>query len=241
MTQTPGNVSLPVIGTVIGGFDDRFGTPRQPGLAPSARAELVLRPPFDQPEALRGLETCSHAWLLFLFHCTAEQGWRPTVRPPRLGGNRRTGVFASRSPFRPAAVGMSVVEVEEVFQESGRCGLRFRNHDLVDGTPVLDIKPYIPWSDAIPDARAPAGFDGPPPAVLNVRFSAQAEDLCESIRLTRGILLASLIRELLCRDPRPAYRRREDDRTYGMRVRGYDVRWKVTGGEACVVEIIAPG
>lgn len=225
-----------VIGTVRGGFDDRFGTPRQPGLAPSATAELILHPPHDQPEMLRGLETCSHVWLLFLFHCTADQGWRPTVRPPRLGGNRRTGVFASRSPYRPSPVGLSVVELDGVILEQGRCALRLRNHDLVNGTPVIDIKPYLPWSDALPEARPPAGFEAPPGAVLQVVFAEQPEQVCHDAA-DRGVALAALVRELLSQDPRPAYRKQESGRRHGMMIRGYDVRWVVEDGIARVEEI----
>lgn len=232
-------VNLPIIGTLQGGFDDRFGTPRQPGLAPSATAELILVPPHDQPETLRGLETCSHVWLLFLFHCTAAKGWRPTVRPPRLGGNRRTGVFSSRSPFRPSPVGLSVVELDGLILEPGRCGLRLRNHDLVDGTPVIDIKPYLPWSDALPDARPPAGFEAAPVAALRVEFAAQAEQVCRDAA-NRGVPLTELIIELLSQDPRPAYRKQESGRRHGMLIRGYDVRWVVEHGTASVEQIRSP-
>ncbi|MEX0730012.1 MAG: tRNA (N6-threonylcarbamoyladenosine(37)-N6)-methyltransferase TrmO [Aquisalimonadaceae bacterium] len=240
MAPDTASAELAVIGTVRGGFDDRFGTPRQPGLAPSAVAELMLHPPHDQAEALRGLETCSHVWLLFLFHCTAAQGWRPTVRPPRLGGNRRIGVFASRSPFRPNPVGLSVVELEGLILAPGRCGLRFRNHDLVDGTPVIDIKPYLPWSDALPEARPPAGFEAPPANALQVVFSEQAERACLDAERA-GVPLADLVSELLSQDPRPAYRRQQSDRWHGMLIRGRDVRWTVEGGIARVVEIRPPG
>jgi len=236
-TDQAATAELAIIGRIQGGFDDRFGTPRQPGLAPSATAELILHPPYDQPDSLRGLERCSHVWILFLFHCNMDQGWKPMVRPPRLGGNRRVGVFASRSPFRPSAVGMSVVQLDGLINDPGRCGLRIRNHDLVDGTPVLDIKPYLPWSDALPGARPPEGFEAPPQAVLGVEMSPEASRLCADARDATGLPLAELIRELLGQDPRPAYRRQESGRRYGMTIRGYDVRWVVRGGMAHVDEI----
>lgn len=213
-------------------FDARFGTPRQPGLVPSATAELILLPPYDQPESLRGLEQCSHVWLLFLFHASAGQGWSPTVRPPRLGGNRRLGVFATRSPFRPNPIGLSVVELDGILNEPGRRGLRLRNHDLVDGTPVLDIKPYIPYSDALPDARPPLDF-AQPPRGRPVHFGQQA--LAELAGKPPN--LRALIEETLALDPRPAYRQRESGRMHGVHLAGYNIRWQVQGGEVWVEQV----
>ncbi|HEX5514776.1 MAG TPA: tRNA (N6-threonylcarbamoyladenosine(37)-N6)-methyltransferase TrmO [Gammaproteobacteria bacterium] len=220
------------IGIVHSCFDARFGTPRQPGLVPSATAELVLLPPYDHPDSLRGLENCSHVWLLFLFHASAGQGWSPTVRPPRLGGNRRIGVFASRSPFRPNPIGLSVVELAGLIDRPDARGLLLRNHDLVDGTPVLDIKPYIPYSDALPQARPPAGFEQAPPR-SPVRFSPAAEaDLAAA-----PADLRSLIEETLALDPRPAYRQRESGRMHGVALAGYNVRWQVVEAEILVERV----
>lgn len=213
------------IGLVHSCFNARFGTPRQPGLVPSATAELVLLPPYDHPDSLRGLESCSHVWLLFLFHASAGQGWSPTVRPPRLGGNRRIGVFASRSPFRPNPIGLSVVELAGLIDRPGARGLLLRNHDLVDGTPVLDIKPYIPYSDALPQARSPVGFEQPPPR-WPVRFAPAAEaDLAAA-----PADLRTLIVETLALDPRPAYRQEESGRVHGVTLAGYNIRWQVVEG-----------
>lgn len=233
-------VTLPIIGIIRSCFDDRFGIPRQPGLAPHATAELRLRPPYDVPESLIGLETCSHVWVQFLFHGTQHRGWRPTVRPPRLGGNRRIGVFASRSPYRPAPIGLSVVALESVHTEAGRVGLRLRNHDFADGTPVLDIKPYLPWGDSLPQAQPPEGFEASPEARLEVDFSDAALAVCEQAG-EQGMPLRALIGEVLRQDPRPAYRQRQAGHVHGMCLHGFDIRWQVENGRAEVIRIVAQG
>ena len=134
-------------------FRDKFGVPRQPGLTRFAHADLIIQPPFDREDAFRGLETASHLWLTFQFHEAVRAEWRPVVRPPRLGGNKKMGVFASRSPFRPNSLGLSVVRNEGLERDAdGRLVLRIRDHDLIDGTPVLDIKPYLPFADSVPGA-----------------------------------------------------------------------------------------
>jgi tRNA-Thr(GGU) m(6)t(6)A37 methyltransferase TsaA len=226
------SVQLTPIGVIRSCFDDKFGTPRQPGLVPNATAELVLLAPYDQPDCLRGLQDCSHVWVLFLFHASAGQSWSPTVRPPRLGGNRRTGVFASRSPFRPNPIGMSAVELAGLIDTPRARGLLLRNHDLVDGTPVLDIKPYIPYSDALPQARPPAGFEHAP-ARRRVRFSEQAEaDLAAC-----PAALRELVAETLALDPRPGYRRAESGRMHGVTLAGCNIRWQVVDGEVRVERV----
>jgi len=219
------------IGVIHSCFDQKFGTPRQPGLVPASSAELILLPPYDHPDCLRGLEDCSHVWVLFVFHASADQGWTPTVRPPRLGGNRRMGVFATRSPFRPNPIGMSVVELDGLLDVPGRRGLRLRNHDLVDGTPVLDIKPYIPYSDAVPEARPPAGFEAAP-ARLEVAFAKSAEHACAAVAGLRELIV-----ETLSLDPRPAYRRGEEGAEHGVTLAGYNVRWQVSAGRVLVISV----
>jgi tRNA (adenine37-N6)-methyltransferase len=143
-------IAFTPIGIVHSPFKEKFGVPRQPGIATAARATLELLPPYDREEALEGLSGFSHVWLVFVFHATAAQGWQPSVRPPRLGGNVRVGVFASRSMFRPNPIGLSVVELEGYGREDGRLVLHVKGADLIDGTPVLDIKPYIPTRTASP-------------------------------------------------------------------------------------------
>jgi len=224
----PDVFSFTPIGHLATPFPDKFGIPRQPSLAPHAIGSLRLLPPFDRPEAVRGLETFSHVWLTFVFHQTAD-GWSPTVRPPRLGGNKRVGVFASRAPYRPNPIGLSLVELAGVETVDGVV-LRFRGVDLVDGTPILDIKPYIPFVESLPQARG--GFvDGPPPR-LAVHWSPQAEAACSAAQ-QKYPDLHWLIEEVLAQDPRPAY---ADDpqRQYGVRLYEFDIKWRCNGTTAVI-------
>lgn len=214
-------------------YPERFGTPRQPGLTPAATAEVRLQSPYDDPEALRGLEQYSHVWLLYAFHANGRRKWMPTVRPPRLGGNRRLGVFATRSPLRPNPLGLSVVTLDAVVTRGHWRGLRISNHDLVDGTPVLDIKPYLPYSDCLPEATGPPDFQRPP-AVLEVVFD---ETLAAAPALEDPEWRALAV-ETLVLDPRPAYRRhRGDGDSYGVRIGAWNVRFRVEDGVARVLAI----
>ncbi|SFN58162.1 tRNA-Thr(GGU) m(6)t(6)A37 methyltransferase TsaA [Formivibrio citricus] len=228
--------TFPPIGYLSTPFPDKFGIPRQPRLAPHAVGELRLLPPFDRPESVRGLEAFSHVWLTFVFHETVGN-WSPTVRPPRLGGNKRVGVFASRAPFRPNPIGLSLVELDGVDTANGVV-LRFRGVDLVDGTPILDIKPYIPFVESQPEARG--GFVDGPPQQLAVTFSDEAMGACQAAQ-TRYPHLIELIGEVLAQDPRPAY---ADDpqRLYGVRLYDFDVKWRCDGQTAIVtaLELIEP-
>ncbi len=224
------------VGVIHSPFKEKFGIPRQPGLMATAPATLELLPPYDRDEALRGLEGFSHLWLLFVFHGVRRGDWSPTVRPPRLGGNQRVGVFASRSTHRPNPIGMSVVELIDIKHNEGRLLLYLNGVDLLDGTPVLDIKPYVPYADSLPEARA--GFAAAAPeAGLTVEFSPEAEAVCTA---RNGELpqLRSFIEQMLRLDPRPAYR---DDsageRTYGVQVFDCNVRWQVHGTTVRVIAI----
>ena len=226
------------IGIVHSPFKEKFGVPRQPGLAPAARATLELLPPYDRDEMLEGLSGFSHVWLLFVFHATAGQGWNPTVRPPRLGGNVRVGVFASRSTFRPNPIGLSVVELVGCGRENGKLVLHLRGADLIDGTPILDIKPYVPYVDSIPQASG--GFAaGAPDTRLAVKFTGAAQTQIAA-RAPHYPQLRELITQVLGADPRPAYRDDEPaGRIYGMRLLDFDLRWRVEEGVAVVVELSA--
>ncbi|WP_025732602.1 tRNA (N6-threonylcarbamoyladenosine(37)-N6)-methyltransferase TrmO [Carnimonas nigrificans] len=213
--------SLTPIATIDGCYPDKFGVPRQPGLAPSAQARVTLREEFADPDAVRGLENFSHLWLTFIFHLNPSQ-WRPLVRPPRLGGNRKIGVFASRATFRPNRLGLSLVELLEVKVDHG-VQLLIRGHDLVNGTPVVDIKPYLPWSESIPDARA--GFAPAPPSLCPVTFSAAArQTLAQQPDPTT---LEVLITEVLGQDPRPAYHSIKNERRYAVRLGEYDIGFRI--------------
>ncbi len=215
------------IGTLHSCFKEKFGIPRQPGLVPDARAVLVLEPPYSRAENLQGLEVYSHLWLIYVFHAVVPRPDKSSVRPPRLGGNRRVGVFASRSNFRPNPIGLSVCELERIEIGNGHGVLHLSGVDILDQTPVLDIKPYLPYADALPQAKA--GWAANPPAVrCGVHFSAAAEAVLEALPSGERQNLQRLIGQVLSLDPRPAYRRQDDRRTcYGMRLACWDVRWEV--------------
>lgn len=160
------------VGVIRSPYREKFGIPRQPSLVNAARITLELLPPYDHPDMVRGLDAFSHVWISFVFHQTAERGWRSLVRPPRLGGNAKVGVFASRATHRPNPLGLSLVRLLRIDTQP-KVVLTLEGADLLDGTPVLDIKPYIPFVEARPDARG--GFvDGPPPQ-LSVGWDAAAQ------------------------------------------------------------------
>ncbi|MCW7752767.1 tRNA (N6-threonylcarbamoyladenosine(37)-N6)-methyltransferase TrmO [Desulfobotulus sp. H1] len=203
-------------------FQEKFGIPRQAGLAPSAFATIHMHPEYASPEAVRGLEAFSHIWVIFLFHAHVGLPWQATVRPPRLGGNRRMGVYATRSPFRPNPVGLSVVVLERVDVDKGMVTLHVSGGDFMDKTPVVDIKPYIPYGDVVENASG--GFaTGAPEVFWDVYFSKSAVSVCEMELQAGRRDLRPLIREILCMDPRPAYSKRKGP--FGTRVAGYEVRW----------------
>lgn len=224
------------IGIIRSCFPEKFGIPRQPGLVREARATLELLPPYNRSEALQGLEEFSHIWLIFVFHASLKQDWKATVRPPRLGGNRRIGVFASRSMFRPNPIGLSVVELEQLVMDNGSPCLHLRGVDLLDGTPVLDIKPYLPYVDTVPEADGGWANEAPTPQ-LRVRFSAVAELQWMEIR-ARYPELKKLVVQVLERDPRPAYYdNTTPQRRFGTRLLDFDVTWEVTADTVNVLGI----
>ncbi len=232
----PDMLDFSPIGIIQSCFSEKFGIPRQPGLVREARASLQLLPPCDRPETVEGLEAFSHLWIVFVFHATAAQSWKPTVRPPRLGGNRRVGVFASRTMFRPNPIGLSVVELEAITFVQGSPVLHLAGVDLLDGTPVLDIKPYIPYSDSLPEARAGYAVE-PPRQQLMVSFTPEVQQQCRQLSKQYPDL-QTLIHKLLQLDPRPAYRKNSSvTKEYGMRLYDFDVKWVVEGVQITVTAI----
>lgn len=215
------------IGVIRSPYKEKFAVPRQPGLVKSGGGELHLIAPYNQADAVRGLEAFSHLWVLFIFHQTMEGGWRPTVRPPRLGGNARMGVLATRSTFRPNPVGMSLVELNGIRCQKDQVILELGGLDLVDGTPVVDIKPYLPFAEALPDARASYAQQAPQ-ADMPVYFTdALAAELVHLEK--RYPRLREFIVDVLAQDPRPAYRKEEDaGKAYAVWLLDFNVRWRVT-------------
>lgn len=229
-------INIKPVGIVRSCFKEKFGIPRQPGLVEEARGVIEFSPPYNTAHVVRGLEGFSHLWVLFLFHQTMGAGWNPTVRPPRLGGQKRVGVFASRSPFRPNPIGLSVVRLDEIDVKRGKVCLHISAIDLVDGTPVIDIKPYLPYSDAIADALS--GYAADKPAHhLEVTFSAISQKRMEE-ETVRHKDLEMLIVKMLRTDPRPAfYRQKHFDSEFSFKVLDLVINWRVEGAMAIVTDI----
>lgn len=228
---------VPPIGIISSPYKEKFGIPRQPGLVTAAHATLTLLPSYNQPETVRGLEGFSHVWVIFVFHATQQQGWKPTVRPPRLGGNARMGVFATRSTFRPNPIGLTVAELRGIQVQGNNITLELGGVDLLDGTPVLDIKPYLPYADAIPDARA--GFAPEAPAApLSVHFSALSDGQCRQKQARLNTDVRQLVEQILRQDPRPSYQQgQQEGRVYAMRLYDFDLRWRYTTDGIEVLEL----
>ncbi len=227
-SSTKDKVEFNIIGRVNSPYKEKFAIPRQPGLVTSAKATIALSNNANNEELVRELTQFSHIWVLFIFHGTQQQGWKPLVRPPRLGGNKKIGVLATRSTFRPNPIGMSVVKLDKVTIENKQVMLHISAIDLLDKTPVVDIKPYVPYSDSIPHANA--GFAQTQPSNnLSVVFSPQAQTSLVKYRDTYPDL-ALFIEQVLMQDPRPAYKQGKDDgKTYGMKLYSLNIQWQMTG------------
>ena len=209
--------------------------PRQPGLVPQLRGRIEILPPYDREEAFQELLGYSHIWIVSVFHLSVRDQWQPTVRPPRLGGNERVGVFASRAPYRPNPIGMSLCALHGIAREHGCLQLTIGGCDLVDGTPVLDIKPYLPYSDCVADARA--GFtDEVPRELISVSWSARAQQQLQQCR-QRYPDLQDLAQVLIAQDPRPAYQRGNHEREYGMRLYDFNIRFLISGSQATILSL----
>lgn len=209
-------------------FPSKFGIPRQAGIVGELESILVFEPEYRDPEALRGIEGFSHLWLIWQFSENLREGFSPTVRPPRLGGNERMGVFATRSPFRPNALGLSCVRLVAVEEVQGHgTVLRLAGADLMDGTPVYDVKPYVPYADCHPEALS--GFAADPGATLSVSFAPGTRE-----KFPAGKLAA--LTGVLANDPRPRYQK-DPKRLYAMDFAGYEIKFSVDGDEVLVKEI----
>ncbi len=218
------NHTIDPIGFVESPYKEKFAVPRQPRLAPSSTARIKLCGDANAPESVRGIEQFSHVWLLFLFDQNLNAGWKPTVRPPRLGGNERIGVLASRSTFRPNGIGMSAVELKGVTQKGDQIYLELGSVDLVSGTPIVDIKPYLPYSDSIPDAKG--GYADQAPDTLTVNFLDSAYNVLNAHPNKKQI--TQVITEVLAQDPRPAYKKNKpDDKEYAVHLFDFNVKFSV--------------
>lgn len=224
------DVTIQIIARMRSDFPTKFGIPRQSGLASSLRSTIVFDPEYRIADALRGLEGYSRLWIIWQFSQAVRDSWSPTVRPPRLGGNVRMGVFATRSPFRPNSLGLSCVKLESIELDSPLGPvIHVSGADLMDGTPILDIKPYIPYADSFPDALG--GFtDLAGDFLLQVQFPMEyLSKLPEEKR--------DSAKEVLRHDPRPSYQR-NPDRIYGLPFAGFDIRFQVKEDTLTVVEVI---
>lgn len=227
--------SFTSIGTIRSCFREKFGVPRQAGLVSEARAYIRLNPPYNRPEAMKGLENFSHLWVVFVFHKSPEMKERLTVRPPKLGGAKRVGVFAARANYRPNPIGMSAVKLLRINTEKGR--IYVSGGDFLDDTPVVDLKPYLPYADCIEEATGSltpqSGFKKE-----NIHFSPKAlKDLETAEKRRKG--LKTLIEQTLVLDPRPGFYKRNNVKdSFGMRLYQFDIRWSLEEETVTVDEII---
>jgi tRNA-Thr(GGU) m(6)t(6)A37 methyltransferase TsaA len=221
------------IGIVHSCFKEKFAIPRQPALAPAAKGGIELFPPYNDPLAIEGLEDVSHLWINFIFHQAMpktidnKSEIRLRVRPPRLGGNKKIGVFATRATHRPNPIGLSVVKLDGV--KNGR--LQISGIDLLDGTPIIDIKPYVPYADALPDAINGIASDSP--TLSQIEFNSEALIAAEVHGKRLGQPVKDLIEQMLAQDPKPAYQKPDPERIYGVKIWDLDVKWRYLN-EGCL-------
>ncbi len=223
------------IGTVRSCYKEKFGIPRQPGLV-KVSATIEIDPLFSQDEAFREIETFSHIWVIFVFHEINNKTWNATVRPPRLGGNQRIGVFASRSMFRPNPVGLSVVELHGIQRKNNKIILNISGGDFLDLTPVIDIKPYIPYADSITSAKAGYAVSKPE-AKLAVIYTPEArEEILQAEE--KYPQLGRVIKEVLQLDPRPAYQDEKNrKKDFAIKLYDYDLKWCIENNQVIVTAL----
>ena len=220
---------MKIIARIYTEFDEKFGIPRQSGLVAETVGKIVFEPEYRNPEALRGIDGYSHLWLIWQFSEAVRDSWSPTVRPPRLGGNKRMGVFATRSPYRPNPIGLSSVKLIEIKQtESEGTVLYVGGADLLSGTPIYDIKPYLAFTDSHPEAKG--GFaDDVKEYEIEVELSDEVKSRLSEDELKK---LVALLRQ----DPRPSYKS-EDEKIYGMKLGGKEIKFKYENCKLLVTEI----
>lgn len=235
--MTTPNLTMQPVAIIHTPYREKFSVPRQPNLVQDGIGIVELLTPYNTPEAVRGLAQFSHLWLIFQFDRIPTGKWHPTVRPPRLGGNQRVGVFASRSTHRPNPIGLSKVALSRVECTEGAVLLHVDAVDLVDGTPIFDIKPYLAYADSQSDAVS--GFaQCSPPALLQVEFSAEAQCMIKKLEQKRPHF-SRFIREVIQQDPRPAYQQgKMTDRIYGIYLYEFNVHWKIKKGTVDIAEIL---
>ena len=222
------NITIHPIARMRSDFPTKFGIPRQSGLVEELRSTIVFEPEFRNPDTLRGIEGFSHLWLIWQFSEAVREDWSPTVRPPRLGGNTRLGVFATRSPFRPNSLGLSCVKLLGTEQTADGTVIHVAGADLMDGTPIFDIKPYIAYGDCHPDATG--GFTATAGEfLLQVEFPPHLLEILPEEKRDAAI-------GVLSHDPRPSYQRKPE-RVYGLTFAGFDIRFKVAEDVLTVVEV----
>jgi tRNA-Thr(GGU) m(6)t(6)A37 methyltransferase TsaA len=236
--QHENTVTLTPIGIIRSPFREKFGIPRQPRLIPSAPAQLELLTPYQREEAFSGLEQCSHLWLIFIFHANMGSSWRPMVRPPRLGGRTKVGVFASRAPHRPNPIGISAVNYQGLIKTRHGLALSLTGVDLLDGTPILDIKPYVPYADCITDAHHGFAVIPPRSSAWSVHFAASAQTMLSRLESTERDQIQRLITQMIQQDPRPGYLElNEQRRHFVLHIYDYEVRWTIRDFDAYVTSI----
>ncbi|MCK3654760.1 tRNA (N6-threonylcarbamoyladenosine(37)-N6)-methyltransferase TrmO [Pasteurellaceae bacterium Macca] len=241
MSSLP-EITLKPIGILHSPYGEKFAVPRQANLVQEGKGTLRLLPPYNTPDAVRGLSAFSHLWLIFQFHHIPEREWHATVRPPRLGGNERVGVFASRATHRPNPIGLSKVALEQVEVRNREVLLHLGSVDLVDGTPILDIKPYLAYADSEPQAHSSFAQEKPS-ATLTVSFTPEAEQAVENCPHFAHYRIQHphrFLQEIIAQDPRPAYQQgKVSARVYGMKIAGCNVKWQINAQNPTFATVLA--
>ncbi len=224
------------IGYIKTCFPEKFGVPRQSLLAPSATGKLELLAPFNNPDSVDGLEQASHIWLSFIFHQHSDKEWKAKVKPPRMGGNKKIGVFATRSSFRPNQLGLSVVRLDKVETGNGKIILHLSGIDLIDGTPIVDIKPYLPYADIVHNAHHRLAHSEP--GISPVEFSTSALEFISQYEKDIGVNLKAVATEVLQQNPQPAYHHSAHKKIYGTKLYDCNMLWTVNNDKK-TIEVIS--